>query len=106
MKTLLVLLLAGALALLSGCASIEKTLNDLPQVSAAEIHAETSNPLATASLDAVNLQQTPTQATADLLTVRVSGTFIGTSSVIFKGYVRDKRLPVVAPPPPRSNGPQ
>lgn len=87
-------------AALGGCASIEKTLNDLPQVSAAEIHAETSNPIATASVDAVNLQSTPTRTTADVLTIRIAGTFIGSTSVTFKGYVRDKRAPVAPAPAP------
>lgn len=85
--------LFGLLAALvfSGCASVERSLNNLPQVSAQELHVSQSNPWGSVQIDAENLQQTPTQATADSLTVQVSLPLVGTTAVTFKGYVRDKQ---------------
>lgn len=100
MKKALIASLLIVAACLSGCASLEKTLNDLPQISAAEIHAETSNPIATVTVDATNLESTPTRTTADTLTVHLAGPFIGATTVRFKRYVRDKKLPLIAEPPP------
>lgn len=103
MKTLQRLILAAGLlaaALLTGCASVERSLNDLPQVSASELHLSTANPWGGVQIEAVNLQQTATQATADSLTIQVSVPFMGTTTVQVKGYVRDKRLPLAPPPAP------
>lgn len=91
MKTIASLLILALAGLLSGCMSVEKALNGLPQVSATRLHVAQSNPIGSAQIDAVNLKQTPERATADSITVQVSAPFVGTTTVQLDGYVREKR---------------
>ncbi len=98
MRRLASILLAFATAsLFAGCASVERTLNNLPQVSAAELHIATSGALGGLQVDAVNLLQTPAKATADQLTIQVSTPWIGTTTVSIKGYEREKRVASLDP---------
>lgn len=91
MKLPACIVLAVLAFVVSGCQSVEKTLNNLPQVSAERLHIAQANPLTSAQVDAVNLVQTPERATADSITVQVSAPFIVTTTVRVEGYVREKR---------------
>lgn len=75
----------------TGCASVERSLNNLPQVSARELHVGQTNPWGSVQIDAENLVQTPQQATADSLTITVALPLVGNTTATFKGYVRAKR---------------
>ncbi len=91
MKSLLIVPLLILALFSTGCQSVEKALNSMPQVSATRLHVAQSNPLGSAQVDAVNLVQTPERATADSITVQVSAPFVGTTTVQLDGYVREKQ---------------
>lgn len=76
----------------AGCQSVERALNGLPQVSGDAIHFSQTNPISSATVDAVNLRQSDTVATADSLTVQVSAPFVGTTSIHVTNYRRQKRV--------------
>jgi hypothetical protein len=84
------LLTAGIAFAMPGCMTVEKALNRLPQVSAARVHIAQGTLYGSAQIDATNLRQSDTQATADSITVQITAPFAGTTTIHLEGYVRDK----------------
>jgi len=78
--------------------SVEKAINDMPQISAARLHFVQGTPYGSVQIDAINLRQSDTQATADSITVQVSVPLVGATTVQIDGYVRDKRATQEAAP--------
>jgi len=86
MKLLAICLVTLTAILFSGCASVEKALNKLPQVSASEIHFVQGSLVNVITIDAVGLVNTPEQVKADLISIKT-----GNTSLILKDYVRVKQ---------------
>jgi hypothetical protein len=78
---------------LAGCMTVEKALDSLPAISAAEFHAATSTAAGSMQVDAVNLQATDEAVTASTLNVQVTVPGAGTTSVSIKGYRRARSAP-------------
>lgn len=86
MKKLLLLLLLALL--FSGCATTDVRL---PAISANEVYIKHQNPLFSVNVDAENVVDHGAYVTADKLTYDRDGRFT-TTSIIVKGYRRDKKV--------------